>query len=162
MYPNSYHFTAAAIRISLTNSSGSLRRAENTVSGNCMVTVVIGNLTHPLASYTAEFDVKPFVLGHYSSSWPHGSAGRAPFRAQHCYAATDRGRERAGPRLRRLRTASPAARRPGAGSYLSDACPDDLRASGDAARTGSDTPAVGALGRRVLAVQAWNTHVMDM
>jgi len=31
----------------------------------------------------------------------------------------------------------------------------------DTARTGADTPAVGALGRRVLAAQAWNSHVID-
>jgi hypothetical protein len=40
-----------------------------------MVTVVIGNLTHPIASCAAEFDVRTFSLGHYTSSWPHGFAG---------------------------------------------------------------------------------------
>jgi tetratricopeptide (TPR) repeat protein len=45
------------------------------------------------------------------------------------------GRERARPRLRRLRPTPSAARGHQAGTHLSDACPGDLRASGDATRT---------------------------
>lgn len=39
--PREYQWTAAAKRISFTNSSGDRRKAENTPSGSCIVTVVI-------------------------------------------------------------------------------------------------------------------------
>lgn len=52
MSPISYHFTAAARRISYANSSGDRRRAEKASSGSSMVTIV-GMATVP---YGNDFD----------------------------------------------------------------------------------------------------------